>query len=143
MKRSQDIEQLVRGFVEALERGDIAYLERATSREPGVVAIGSDPNEYSRDYERIIELLRESTPQAGMQIHVRIAELRGYEHGDVGWADGTGTFEHDGESVEVRISAVFLREKSDWRMVQNHASIGVPNDHMFEPLFRRAPAATR
>ncbi len=78
-----------------------------------------------------------------MHIHVRIAELRGYEHGDVGWADGTGTFEHDGESVEVRISAVFLREKGDWRMVQNHASIGVPNDHMFEPLFRGAPAATR
>jgi len=78
-----------------------------------------------------------------MHIHVRIAELRGYEHGDVGWADGTGTFEHDGESVEVRISAVFLREKGDWRMVQNHASIGVPTDLMFEPLFRGAPAATR
>jgi ketosteroid isomerase-like protein len=142
VKRSQEIEQLVRGFVEALERGDIAYLERATSREPGVVAIGSDPNEYSRDYERIIELLRESTPEAPMHIHVRIADLRGYEHGDVGWADGTGTFERDRESVEVRITAVFLREKGDWRMVQNHASIGVPNDHLFDPLVR-ARAATR
>jgi hypothetical protein len=143
MKRSQEIEQLMRGFVEALGRGDIAYLERATSREPGVVAIGSDPNEYLRDYEQIIELMRESSPEAAMHIHVRIAEFRGYEHGDVGWADGTGTFVRDSESVEVRITAVFLREKGDWRMVQNHSSIGVPNDHMFEALFRRAPAATR
>jgi ketosteroid isomerase-like protein len=143
MKRSEEIEQLVRGFVEALERGDIAYIERATSREPGVVAIGSDASEYSRDFKQIIDLMRESTPQAGMQIHARVAELHGYEHGDVGWADGTGAFERDGESVEVRLTAVFVRERGEWRMVQNHASIGVPNDHMFEALFRRAPAATR
>lgn len=143
MKSSPAIEELVREFVDALERGDIAYIERMTSRQPGVVSIGSDASEYSRDFKQIIELMRESTPQAGMQIHARVAEIRGYEHGDVGWADGTGTFERDGESVDVRLTAVFAREKGDWQMVQSHASIGVPNDHMFEPLFRRAHAATR
>jgi SnoaL-like domain len=142
MKRSPQIEGLVRELVQALERGDMAYIERATSREPGVIAIGSDASEYSRGYEQIIELMRESTPQE-IKIHSSIAEVRGYEHGDVGWADGLGTFERDGESVEVRVTAVFLREKGDWRTVQLHASIGVPNDHMFEPLFRHASAATR
>lgn len=142
MKRSAEIEQLTRDFIAALERGDIAFIERTTSREPGVVAIGSDPNEYATDYERIIRLMSESTPGAGLQIHVRLNQIRGYEHGEVGWGDGTGAFEHDRESVEVRFTLVLLREKDGWRVVQSHASIGVPNDRMFDPLFRRAHAAT-
>ena len=142
MKRSQDIEQLLRSFVEALNRGDIEYLERSTSREPGLVVFGSDPREYLRDYKRVIDVLRESTPEGGMHIHLRIAELHGYEHDEVGWVDGIGAFQRDGESVDVRITAVFVRERGEWRMVQNHASIGVPNDRMFDPVFRSVPAAT-
>jgi hypothetical protein len=42
----------------------------------------------------------------------------------------------------VRFTVVLLREKDGWHVVQNHASIGVPNDKMFDPLVRRARAAT-
>ncbi|TMC30104.1 MAG: hypothetical protein E6J32_05540 [Chloroflexi bacterium] len=95
----------------------------------------------ARDMIALLEM-GESLPQAGMQIQVRIAELRGYEQGDVGWADGSATFQRGRESVEVRMTAVFVREKGDWHMVQNHASIGVPNNHTFDPLFGSIPAAT-
>jgi len=141
MKRSKEIEQLGRDFIAALERGDLGFMERTTSREQGGVVIGSDPREYATGYEQIIRALGESTPGEGPQIHVRHEEIRGYEQGDVGWADGTGAFEHDGESVELRFTMVAIREKDGWRIVQNHASIGVPNDRMFDPLFRRMPAA--
>ena len=143
MKRSAEIEQLSRALIDALERGDIGFIEGATSREPGSVAIGTDPNEYSREYDEIIKLMRESAPDAGMRIHVRLAEIRGYEHGDVAWADGTGAFERDGQSVETRFTLVFVREKGEWRVVQNHASIGVPNEKMFEPIFRPAQTMRR
>lgn len=141
MKPSKEIEQLGRDSIAALERSDLAFIERTTSREPGVVAIGSDPSEYATGYERIIDLMGQSTPGAGPQIHVRLEEIRGFEHGEVGWADGIGAFEHDGESVEVRFTIVAVREQDGWRIVQNHASIGVPNDRIFDPLFRPARAA--
>jgi SnoaL-like protein len=143
MKRSREIEELGRDSIAAIERGDLGFIERTTSREQGGVAIGSDAGEYATGYEQIIRLLGESTPGEGPQIHVRLEEIRGYEQGDVGWADGTAAFERDGESVEVRFTMVAVREKDGWRIVQNHASIGVPNDRMFDPLFRRLPAATR
>ena len=141
MKRSQEIEQFMHDLVAALERGDSAFMERTTSRMPGVVSIGSDPDEYARDYERIMSLFNESTPQGPLHIHVRLTEVHGYEQGDVGWADGAGSFERNGESVETRFTAVLLREAGKWRAVQSHASIGVPNDHIFDRVFR-SPHAT-
>jgi ketosteroid isomerase-like protein len=142
MKHSPEIEQLMRDVVAALERSDRAYFERFTSRDPGSVSIGSDPDEYVRGHDNILALFTESTPEGPVGIRVRMREIRGYEHGDVGWADGIGAFERDGDSVEVRTTAVFVREGGHWRGVQSHASIGVPNDRMFDKVFRRPKAAS-
>ncbi len=141
MRRSPEIEQMVRDFVGALEAGDIDAVERATSHESGVVAIGSDPAEYSRDYATIVGLMRESSPEGPMHVRATVNEVMGYEEGDIGWADGTGSFRHDDQSVEVRLTAVARREDGVWRFVQSHASIGVPNVHMFDDTFQAAHAA--
>lgn len=143
MKRSPEIEKEFRDTIEALERGDIEFLKAATSRDPGVVSIGSDPDEYARGLEKIIGMIGDSTPEGPLGIHVRLSEIRGYEHGDVGWADGIGTFERDGDSVEVRMTGIAVREGGKWRGVQNHASIGVPNERMFDKVYRRPRAANR
>jgi ketosteroid isomerase-like protein len=142
MKRSPEVEQMMRDFVSALEAGDIDAVARATSREPGVVAIGSDPGEYSRDYDTIVGLMRESSPEGSMNIRATVTEVKGYEEGDIGWADGTGGFRHDNQSVEVRLSAVARREDGVWRFIQSHASIGVPNARMFDDTFQAAHAAS-
>lgn len=142
MKPSADIEARMRGMVDALERGDVAAIERLTSRQPGVVAIGTDPAEYSHDFDQIMRLMRESTPGAGMEIHVHLDTVHTYEDGDIGWVDGTGRFEHNGEFVQVRMTAVLRREDGEWRTVQSHASIGVPNANMFDSTFQSAAATT-
>jgi hypothetical protein len=36
----------------------------------------------------------------------------------------------DGKHVSLRWSAVFHRENDDWKFVQTHASIGVPNEEI-------------
>jgi SnoaL-like protein len=143
MKRSPEIEKEFRDTIEALERGDIEFIKAATSRNPGVVSIGSDPDEYERGFEKIMGMMGDSTPEGPLGIHVRLSEIRGYEQGDVGWADGTGTFERDGESVEVRFTSVAVREGGRWIGVQNHASIGVPNARVFDEVYRRPRAANR
>lgn len=142
MKRSSEIEQLMRDVAKALEQGDIAFVEDRTSRQPGTVVIGSAAEEYTRDHDRIFGLYREATPEAPMHVHVRMDEVRGYEQDDVGWADGIGTFERGGDSVEVRHTAVLRREDGRWRLVQTHASIGVPNERLFDPMFQGRHAST-
>ena len=60
----------------------------------------------------------------------------------MGWADTTGSFQIDGKTVETRGTAVFLREEGEWRAVQSHVSIGVPNERMFDQVFQRQKAVT-
>jgi len=141
MKRSTEIEKLISESVAAYERGDVAFIERTTSKQPGVVSIGTDANEYELDYERIVKAAR-GEMAGSPQMRVRVGEVRAYEHGDVGWADGTGYLEIGGQSVEIRNTSVFLREAGEWRSIQTHSSIGVPNERMFDPLFQRHKAAT-
>ena len=104
----------------------------------GCISIGTDPDEYARDFGTIMQLMKDSTPDAEPQIRIVIDDVRAYEEGDVGWSDATGRFEHDGTSVAVRITDVVRREDGVWRSVQTHASIGVPTAHMFEPMFTAA-----
>ena len=141
MKRSPEIENLMRDSVAALERSDLAFIEKHTSRADGTVAIGTDPDEYARDFDTIMRLMADSTPKGDQQIKVVIDEIRGYEEGDIGWSDATGHFESDGSTVPVRITDVARREDGVWRSVQTHASIGVPVANMFEPMFTGAATA--
>jgi hypothetical protein len=49
----------------------------------------------------------------------------------VGWAATRLTITlPDGGQVSPRWSAVFHREDGEWRFVQTHASIAVPNDQI-------------
>ncbi len=141
MKPSPEIERLIRDSIASFERGDFSVVEKATSKHPGVVSIGTAAEEYTSGYDRIVAQLRgeiDATPR----LHFRVGEVHAFEHGDVGWADGTGAFESNGKTIETRATSVYLREGSEWRVVQSHVSIGVPNQRMFDPMFQRHRAAT-
>jgi hypothetical protein len=62
-------------------------------------------------------------------------------HGDTGWADCVGRLVAGVEAVPVRITSVLLRAAGQWKIIQTHISIGVPNEHMFDPMFRAATTA--
>src|SRR5260370_20480357 len=83
MKRSPDIEKLIRDSLAAYERGDAAFIERMTSRQPGVVSIGTDANEYVLGHERILSLAS-AEMSSSPQMRMRIGEIRAYDHADVG-----------------------------------------------------------
>ena len=141
MRSSAEIEKLIRDTVAAYERGDLSLAERTTSKQPGTVSIGTASHEYVRDHEPIVNSIRAEITDSP-NYHVRIGEIHAYEHGDVGWADGTGYLEKEGQSVPIRSTSVFLRESGEWRSVQGHSSIGVPNDHMFDAVFRARATAS-
>ena len=141
MKRSPEIEQLMRDMVGAINQGDIDRAEHMLSREQGVVMIGTSPDEYTRTQEGIHQLLEDSTPEGPIHIHVSVDEVYGYEEGDVAWADCTGSLKRDNDVVATRFTEVFHREQGEWRSVQGHTSIGVPNERMFDATLRAEHAA--
>jgi ketosteroid isomerase-like protein len=132
MRRSPEIEQLVRDMVGAVDRGDADAAKRMLSGEEGVVMIGTSPDEYTRSQEGMGQMIEDSTPEGSQQIHMSVDDVHGYELGDVAWADSTGGFMRDHETVATRFTTVFHREQGEWRCVQAHASIGVANERMFD-----------
>ncbi|MFZ0972493.1 MAG: nuclear transport factor 2 family protein [Solirubrobacteraceae bacterium] len=132
---SVEIEQVLRDVVEAIANSDLDEIGRRTSRDPCAVAIGSDPGEWTEGYDEIMQLMRDSTPDAEVGITAGLDDVKAFAEGTVGWASGHGYFEIGGNRVPVRITAVVHQEDGEWKMVQTHASIGVPNDRMLDPLF--------
>jgi hypothetical protein len=75
-------------------------------------------------------------PEGPSKVHSVLDDVTAYREGSVGWAAGRGYFEVDGRRVPVRLTMVVHEEDGEWKAVQSHASIGVPNDRMFEPMFQ-------
>lgn len=141
MERSPDVEGLVDELASAMQARDVTALERTLSKTEGSVMIGSDATEYVRDVGTMLQMMRDSVAEeSGMSLS--FGEVRSYAEGSVGWFDGTGNWERDGQSVDFRLTGVAHEEDGRWRIVQGHVSIGVPNDHMFDPLFRGEAVAT-
>lgn len=132
---SAEIERILRDFVDAIASSNGDEIERRTSRDSCAVAIGSDPNEWTEGYDRIMQLMRESTPEGEVGITAGLDDVKAFSEGSVGWAAGRGYFEIGGNRVSVRLTAVVHQEDGEWKIVQSHASIGVPNDRMMDPLF--------
>jgi hypothetical protein len=135
VERAPEIEQLLRDTLGAMERGDLETIERLTSREDCVVGIGSDPSEWGEGREENMQLLRESMPEGELKVKIALDDVAAYREGRVGWAAGRGSFEVEGQRVPVRLTIVVHEEDGEWKSVQSHASIGVPNERMFDAMF--------
>lgn len=134
MKRSPDVERLIRESSEAMLRGDTKAVLDTTSKEPGVIMIGSDPNEWWRGHDAIVDALRSEVEDGDTS--GEITEVEAYEEGDVAWATMRGAFIDRNGRVAFRGTTVLHREDGQWRVVQSHASIGVPNDQMLHPVLQ-------
>jgi ketosteroid isomerase-like protein len=140
-ERAPEIEQLLRDTIGAMERGDIDTIERRISREDCLVGIGSDPSEWVEGYEDNMRLWRESMPEGPSKMRSSLDDVAAYREGSVGWAAARGYLELDGKRVPVRLTMVLHEEGGEWKAVQSHASIGVPNERMFDPMFEASVPA--
>jgi ketosteroid isomerase-like protein len=135
-ERSPEVEQVVRDMLDAVAESDVETIGRQTSREAGVVGIGSDAAEWAEGYDEIMRIWSESTPDAELGVKIGLDDVKGYREGSVGWAAGRGYFELEGNRVPVRMTVVLHEEDGEWKAVQSHASIGVPNDRMLDEMFQ-------
>lgn len=130
MEPSAELEALYRQCCDAMSNGDGAFFEHTFSQEEGVVAIGTDPEEWWRGYATISRVFRSQLQQMeGIRI---VADTPlAYSDGPVGWVAGRPLLKlPDGTETQVRLTAIFQKEQDGWRIVQWHFSMGVPNEEV-------------
>ena len=137
--RSPELEALLRDIVGSVERGEPQVMERGLSADPDTLAIGTDATEWAEGHEAIMGFFRESGPDGSLQLTIPAHAVAAYVEGDIGWGVAQIAFAVEGGEVPVRMTTVMRREDAEWRLVQMHASIGVPNGEMANPMFA-APA---
>jgi ketosteroid isomerase-like protein len=137
-----DDEGAVRAVIErtmkAIQAGDVDTIDALSSDRPGCITIGTDPDEWW-DKPTAMALIRETMRDDGVQVvgdvsvRTEPGKFTVHVEGDVAWIEGTGKFvnDHGGERA-VRNTGVFVREDGEWRCVQAHYSIGVPNQDIFQ-----------
>jgi ketosteroid isomerase-like protein len=121
-----DLADVVGRFYEAFNARDIDMVERMSSDDEGAIAIGTDPDEWWEGGREIKAVLREYLGQA--RLTLKPGQPRIGQTGDVAWfADQPAFVTPDGHEIPCRLTGVLRREAGEWRIVQSHSSIGVPN----------------
>ena len=139
--RAPDIEAIVREIVGSVERGEAQLMEERLSEDPDALAIGTDASEWAQGREQVMAFFRDSGPDGSLKLTIPVHEVAAYAEGDVGWAVARIAFEVEGREVPVRMTTVMRREDGEWRLMQMHASIGVPNGEMANPMFAATASA--
>ena len=130
MEPSPELRDLVLRSYRALTEGDVAFLDRHTSRQPGLCVIGTEAGEQLDDYDAFRAAIVE---QARAGVALLPGDPVAYRHGDVGWTADVGARVRlpDGTEVPMRVSGVLHQEAGRWTVVQTHSSLGVPNTEAF------------
>jgi hypothetical protein len=125
MELPVELRDLTLRIAQAIGAGDVTFLERHTSRQPGETFIATDPDEWWTD---IAGLSRTLVGQRQAGITMIPGEPLAYQEGDAGWAVDRGMrFQVGDREGAFRFSVVYRREDGEWKMVPFHSSIGVPN----------------
>jgi ketosteroid isomerase-like protein len=127
MTPSPELRDLTLRFYDAATRGDHAAL--ATLYAADALLIGTDPTEWWTGTDTIARVFQAQIEAMGGSMPIVPGDPRAYAEGAVGWAADQPRFRMpDGTEVPFRFTAVFRKEADGWKVVQQHVSIGVPNE---------------
>ena len=130
MERSAELQDIILAAFEDYSSDNASVIERHTSRQIGVRLIGTDPNEWFEG-EQAAEVLKREAQDPSFRVS-SLDELEVFAEGSVGWASVRPTWMlEDGTEIPSRWTAVFHQEDGEWKMVQAHTSVGVPDEQLF------------
>lgn len=128
MERSPELKAAMLKYYEAVSRGDAGLMDRLLSTQRDLVVIGTDAKEWWTEPAAIDRVL-EGQAQAGLK--VLPGDIEAFSEGSVGWvADRAKFVLADGKETPVRSTAVFHQEGGEWKLIQAHTSVGVPNEEL-------------
>jgi ketosteroid isomerase-like protein len=115
--------------LQAQNAADAGRLRSLLSERPDAVHIGTDAGEWWTSGQVVNAV---AAADAGDDIRAVADDIDVHLQGDVAWVEGRGRFTRaDGAERPVRMTGVLVREDGQWKVVQSHASIGVPNADIF------------
>jgi len=127
MEESTAVRDAMRRFYDRLSASDVSVFDEIVARHPATLVIGTAPGEWVRERDR----LRFGFETEGFALEP--GNTAGYEEGTVGWVTDDPTFVFpDGSRMHTRLTAVFLKEDGNWKLVHMHASVGVPDEEVVE-----------
>ncbi len=130
MKPSAQIKNTLVKFYDQFSRGDAAALMDLMSGARGVLTIGTDPQEWWDERNKMRHAFEAQLKELGGARLVAGAP-KGYEEGSVGWASDRPIIRMpDGTEIPTRVTAVLHREGGGWKLVQTHISLGVANEEV-------------
>ena len=131
MERSDElIDVVLAAFEDFLSQGT-SWIDRHTSRHEGVLVIGTDPNEWIEGGDQAAENAKQEIQESTARFSSP-GEVEAFVEGTVGWASARPVWTlKDGEEIPARWTGVFHLEDGEWKMVQGHVSVGVPNEDLF------------
>ena len=124
-----EVRKVLDEMIEAQNAGDAGRLRSMLWERPDAVHIGTDAEEWWTSGQVVDAVAAAS---GGDDIRAVADDIDVHIHGDIAWAGGRGRFTRaDGAERPVRMTGVLVREDGQWKVVQSHASIGVPNADIF------------
>ena len=132
MQRSHELHTIIAAWFaawESVSNDDPSWADRYLSRRAELHTVGSDPNEVFEGEEAFEHMKQEMKAMGDLKFSS--GEIKAYQEGLVGWGMARPTLTlPNGKQVPMRWSAVFHQEDGEWKMVQFHASVGVPNEQL-------------
>lgn len=124
---SQDeIRTVLDELLEAMNAGDAPRMRTMLSERPDAVHIGTDAEEWWTSGQLV------AGAGGGDDIRAVADDIDVHVQGDIAWVEGRGRFMRaDGAERPVRVTGVLVREGGQWKLVQSHSSIAVPNTDIF------------
>jgi SnoaL-like domain len=129
MEKSDEISGLVTSLVETFGTPAMSSaFWNVLSTEPGTLVIGSDPQEWWDHPDQLRRVLTAQTDEL-RGLSAKVVHCEGWAEGTVGWAAAKAEMSlPDLPPVMMRITVTWARREGDWKIVQAHASLGVPNE---------------
>ncbi len=130
MERSQEVLDLYRRLVRGQLQG--LPIDQVVSSSPALSVFGTAPEEWWTDRATITRML-EAVFQAGDQGMQALpaGDAQAWSEGDFAWVvDRPRMRAPNGAEVQLRVTTILHREGAQWKVIHQHASIGVPNDQV-------------
>jgi adenylate cyclase len=134
MEPSEEIRRVVHRWMTAISEGDSVSALGRLSEQPGALTIGTDIAEWWRGKETRLIWGRQIEELGGFP--VVWDEIEAWEEGTVGWASVKFTITWAEQTYDARATYVFHLEHGEWKAVQIHWSLPMPNEDIGMALTR-------
>jgi len=133
----EEIKALLLQYYAAISNADLTFIDTITSQNPEVTLLGTDPSEVIIGHANVVQFWQDLFAGLGGGL----TTVPGAGSPDVITSDGGVAWLMDTQSQwrlpgpgsqggdqPFRLTAVLQKVGNRWRLIQQHYSIGVPND---------------